>query len=98
MQQLIIEALGIDLLPEAEQEQAMTQWGGLVFTAVMSRALDQLSEGDQQEFERMMDAGEAPEKLFSYLGEKVPNFAEIVKEETKKVQKESEEMLGKYGM
>lgn len=98
MQQSIINALGIDLLSPQEQDAVMAQLGGLVFTAVMERTLDKLQEKDQKEFEGMMDNDETVEKLFDFLGNKIPNIQEIIKEEGEKIKKESEEMLSKFGM
>lgn len=98
MQQSIINALGIDLLSPQEQDAVMAQLGGLVFTAVMERTLDKLQEKDQKEFESMMDNDETVEKLFDFLGNKIPNIQEIIKEDGEKIKKESEEMLSKFGM
>jgi len=98
MQQSIIHALGINLLPPNEQDAVMAQLGGLVFTAVMEKSLDKLQEKDQKELEGMIDSDESVEKLFDFLGDKVPNIQEIIKEEAEKIKTESIEMVKGYGI
>lgn len=98
MQNEIVKALGIDLLTPSEQQEVMARVGGMIVSRVMERAMDVLTEGDQEEFEKMLDAGQDPDKLFEFLAGKIPNLMEIISEETEKVKKEGEDMLKSYGL
>lgn len=95
--QNIIEILGINSLPEEKQKEAMEKLGAIVYQEIMLRVLDILSEEDKDEFEKIIEKNPDPETMFSFLGEKISNFDEIVEEEAKKLRDESAEILNEIG-
>ena len=90
----IIKTLGIDTLPEDKQKEALEKLGELVYQEVMLRVLDVLSEEEKDEFEKLIEKTPDPELMFSFLALKVPNFEEIVNEETQKLKNETAEIMG----
>lgn len=90
----IIKILGIDSLPKEEQQEAMERLGAIVYQEVMLRVLDILNEEDKDEFEKLIEKTKDPEIMFSFLMGKIPNFEEIVNEESEKLKKESAELMG----
>jgi hypothetical protein len=95
--QNIIQILGIDKLPVEKQKDAMESLGGIVYQEVMLRALDEMSEADKDEFEKLIETNPDPETMFAHLASKVPNLEKIVEEEAQSLHEESADILGSIG-
>lgn len=80
--QKIGEEFGLSTLAPEKQEELLTRIGGIIYKAVLIRALDQMTESEQNEFESMLDQDKNPEELFAFLQEKVPTIEKIIKEES----------------
>lgn len=91
----IIELFNIKELPEDKQEETINRIGGIIFQSVLMRVLPMLSEEELADYEKLLDNNVAPDELMNYFGEKVPNFLEIIKEESENFQKEATEAFGK---
>jgi hypothetical protein len=87
IQKNIEEVLGIEGLSQEEQEDIVTRIGALIYQNVLMRALDKMSEEDQDEFEKILDKDATSEEIFSFLEEKVDNFKDIINEESLKFRK-----------
>jgi len=91
----IIELFNIADLPEDKQEETINRIGGIIFQSVLMRVLPMLSEEELADYEKLLDNNVAPDELMNYFGEKVPNFLEIIKEESENFQKEAAETFKK---
>jgi len=93
----IITTLGIDTLPVEKQKEAMERLGALVYQEVMLKVLEILTEEEKDEFEKVIEKDPSPELMFEFLGSKIPNFEDIVKEEAEKLREETKEIMGEIG-
>lgn len=84
------------LLPE-EREEIILRVGALVYQNVITRALEIMQEGDQDEFEKMLDQQNKPEEIFLFLNGKVQNFEEIIKEEAEKFKNKASGIMNQIG-
>ena len=84
----LVEMFELDKLPPEKALEMIDRLSKLVFQAVLVRALPLLSEEDFNEYERIIDTNEGGEVLFKFLGQKVPDFENMVKEETENLKKE----------
>lgn len=91
----IIELFNIKELPEDKQEETINKIGGIIFQAVLMRTLPLLSEEDLANYEKLLDSNVAPDELMNFFGEKIPNFLEIVAEESENFRNEAAEAFGK---
>jgi hypothetical protein len=94
LQQNIIKDLGLDGLPEEEQKEAFLKIGEIIFSGVLSRVLDELSDEEAAEFEKIIsETPDDEEKIMGFMREKVPTLDDIVKEEIAKFKKESADFM-----
>jgi len=93
----VVTILGIDTLPIGEQKGEMERLGTIVYGEVIERTLDILTEEDKDEFEKLIDINEDPEKMFEFLSDKIPDLEEIVKEEAEKLREENINIMDKIG-
>ncbi len=91
----IIELFNIKDLPEDKQEETINKIGGIIFQSVLMRTLPMLSEEDLANYEKLLDNDVAPDELMNFFGEKIPNFLEIVAEESENFRNEAAEAFGK---
>jgi len=90
LQQNIIKDLGLDVLPEKEQEEAILSIGRLIFTAVLIRVMEELDEKSKDEFDKLLAEKPDDEKaILDFLKSKIANLDEIVNEEVAAFKKES---------
>ena len=68
-----------------------------IYQNIMTRALEIMSEADQDEFEKMLDAQSGPEEIFVFLKNKVSNFEEIIKEEAEKFKNKATGIMNQIG-
>jgi succinate dehydrogenase flavin-adding protein (antitoxin of CptAB toxin-antitoxin module) len=62
---------------------------------VLMRALDQMSESEQDEFDAILEQDKGPEEIFAFLKEKVPTIESIIKEESDAFKNETQEAMAK---
>ena len=93
----IREILGINALPEEKQNEMMEKMGGLVYQEIMLRALDQLTEEEKDEFEKLITENNDPEAMFSYREKKVPDIENIAHEEAEKFKADSANIMSQIG-
>ena len=84
------------LLPE-EIEELVLRVGALIYQNIITRSLENMSDNDQDEFEKILDSKNKPEDVFIFLKNKVPNFEEIIKEESEKFRNKSSNIMDKIG-
>lgn len=92
--QNIIQDLGLDKLSAEEQAKALMEVGKIIFQRVILRVMDELSEEDKNEFDKLLDEKMNDETaILNFLQSKLPNFNEIVNEEVAGFKKESSELM-----
>lgn len=96
LQKNIIKDLGIENLPEKEQEEILLSIGRIIFQSVLIRVMDELTEKEKDKFEKILTEKQNDEKaILGFLQEKVPNLNEIVNEEVAKFKQESVDFMKK---
>lgn len=90
LQQNIIKDLGIDTLPEKEQEEALLRVGKIIFQSVLIRVMEQLNANEKDQFTKLLTEKPDDERaILDFLKSKIPNLNEIVNEEVASLKKES---------
>lgn len=87
----LIEALGLDKLPESKRNEILERATKLIFQGIMFKAIPSLSEEDQNELNRLLDEvekGGDDSKAWGFLQYKIDGFNKIIEEETQKVRDE----------
>lgn len=93
VRQNIIELFEIDKLPAEKQEETIDRIGKIIFQAVLLRVLPEMTEGDVKEYEKLIESNVGPDELMEFFFKKVPNFLQIVAEESENFRKEAGEIL-----
>jgi hypothetical protein len=81
--------LGIGDLPDEKKAELTQKMGSLVQRDVMMRVIDELSEADRDELEKLME--EHPDdfkKMYTFIENKVPDIDDIVKESVESLRSE----------
>lgn len=89
----IITLFGIDKLPEGEQEKTINDIGSIIFQNVLIRILPMLSEEDLAKYEKLVEDKVGADELMDFFFETIPEFLQIVTEESENFRKESAEVL-----
>ncbi len=79
LQQTLIDELGLSTLPPEKQEELLVKMTEVVLKRIFVETMEKLSEADQEEYSKMIDANAAPEEVEKYLTEKIANYDEMVK-------------------
>jgi len=87
----IIHLLGIEALPEEDKFALLDKMSAVLLTRVMLRLDDYITPENEAELNKL---GTDPIASFKYLSEKVPQFADILNEETVALKKEMMEAVG----
>jgi hypothetical protein len=93
----IMRALGVSELPLEKQHEAMEMFGEIIYKAILFRALENMSDQDKNEFEKILDADADMEAIFRFLATKVSDIDTIAKEEAGKLRNEDEELMSQIG-
>lgn len=97
IQKNITNALEIDSLPPEEQQEIILRVGAIIYQNVLIRVMEILTDSEQDEFEKLLDAGAKPEEIFSFLKDKVKDFEKIIDEEAAKFRDKSSSIMNKIG-
>ena len=92
IQKQLIEELGLASLPREKQEELLIKMTEVLLKRIFVETMEKLNDEDLKTYEKMVDAGEDPEKIGAFLKEKVYNYDAMVekiimdfKEEMKKI-------------
>ncbi|MDE2311475.1 MAG: hypothetical protein KGJ93_00090 [Patescibacteria group bacterium] len=77
----IIAQLGLEKLPDEEKAALLEQMVGWVEKRVFGKILASLAEADKARFLEIMESGDQAASE-EFLSQKVPNFAELLEQET----------------
>jgi hypothetical protein len=91
----ILNAFGLSGLPPEQQDEIVAKIGSTIFQGVLVKALETMSATEQKDLEaRLKEAGDAPDAVLAAMKDIIPNFAELVQEETTRLAEESRRILG----
>ena len=91
-QQNMIEELGLAALPPEMQEEITLKLGTLIYQAILIRALEVMTDEQKTALEKELET-KGDDALFPFLQKAVPNFNDIINEQTAKVKQDSVEFL-----
>ena len=94
MEANIIEALGLEPLPDEQKIKMVEMMSTVVQKRLMLRIMEQLSETDKDEFEKILGGEDADLAAAEFIKNRVPNFDEMIQEEIIKIK---QEMIEKFG-
>lgn len=98
LQENIIKNLGLDSLPEKEQEEALQSIGRIIFQSVLIRVMEELDDKGKDEFEKILSEKPNDESaILGFLQTKIPNLDEIVNNEVSKFKQESVDFMKAVG-
>ena len=97
IQKKIANTLDLGSLPPEEQQEIILRVGTLIYQNVMIRVMETMPAGNQDEFEKLLDQNAPPEKIFSFLSEKVKDFEKIIEEEAAKLKNKTDSIMGQIG-
>lgn len=85
----IIEDWGLGSLPPDKQADVVDRMGKMIYQAVLVRALDILSDKEQEEFDLVLDNDTStPQDVLTFLQSKIPTFDQLVIEERNSLKQE----------
>lgn len=94
IKQNIIKGLGLDALPEEAQERALESMSRIIFQNIIVNSLDELSEADQDAFEKLLSSdGVTGDAISEFLSQRIPNFNELVEKEVANFRNEAAEFV-----
>jgi len=88
IKQTIMDLFELDKMAPEKAAETVDRLGKLIFQAVLVRVLPILSEQDLAEYEKIVDSKEGGEVIFKFLGEKIPDFENIIMEEAESLRAE----------
>ncbi|MBP9715531.1 MAG: hypothetical protein KBD52_03535 [Candidatus Pacebacteria bacterium] len=94
----LVDLFELDKLPPEKSAEMLGRLSKLIFQSVLIRALPLLSEEDFTEYEKIVDANEGGDVLLKFLGEKVPDFENIILEEAETLRMEISEDFKSAGI
>lgn len=83
----IIALLNLDDLPESQRAMLLDKMVDVINGRLLFRVLDSLNANSRKEFEKAMEGDDGSE-LENFLTTKVPNFIDMISEETAKLKAE----------
>lgn len=87
----IVNMFELDKLSPEKAAEMTERLAKIIFQSVLVRVLPLLSEEDLGQYEKIVDSQEGGEAIFAFLGEKIPDFENIIAEEAESLK---EEMMG----
>lgn len=91
----LLKELGLGNLPEEDQTELMLSIGRIIQQNIIIRVLDELSDEDREEFDRLLGDNKDDGATLNFLKEKIKNLDGILEEEIKKFKQSSVELLNK---
>ncbi len=89
LEENIFKYFELDKLPPEQQQEVLLKIGRAIFEMILIRILNELSEEEQSEFEKIVNENPNNEEpVLKFLNEKIPNLNSIVEEEVVKFRDE----------
>jgi len=97
LEQNIKNALHIDKLSAEEQQEIIERVGVVIYQNVLMRVLPGMSDEQENEFERLLDANASPEEIFGFLNTNVPNLEQVIQEEAEQFRNKASNIMSQIG-
>jgi hypothetical protein len=94
VKQTLAQMLEIDKLSEEKQLEIMDKVSSVIFEAVMTRIVADMTEAEQDKFEGFLQGNPSPTDLMDKLKEERSDFDQILEEETAKFKEYAESAMG----
>jgi hypothetical protein len=88
LNQNIITALGLEALDDAKKIALLDKMGDLVQKRLVLRLVEQMTEAEKNEFEKLSEAESEPEKIAEFLQKCFPDFFAMAEEEVMRLKQE----------
>lgn len=98
IKETIIDLFDLDQMEPVQAAKLTDDLAQMIFQAVLVRVLPTFEDADMSEYEKIVEGNEGGEKLFQFLGEKVPNLSEMIQEEAELLRAELAEKFEKHGI
>lgn len=76
----LVEELGLQNMPLEQRTALLSQMSDVIMKAVWLKVMEQLSESQAMDLEKLFNAGD-PNAIVAYLKKEIPSFDEIVAHE-----------------
>jgi len=93
----ITKILDLEKLSGTEREDILIKIGSIIFQNVLARALEKISDKEQDEFEAILDKNADPEEIFEFLKSKVDDLDKIIEEEAIKFKDKASNIMSQIG-
>ena len=90
---MLVKALGIESLPLEKQEEIIGSAGAIIYQAVITRALEEMTDEVVDEFEKLTETEPTPDQMFAFFRQKIPNFDGMIEEEASLFIKDGEDLM-----
>lgn len=97
IQNNIIDILELENLPKEQAEEILMKTGALIYQNVLMRAVEEMTDEDQDNFEKILDNEGKPEEIFGFLKNTVKDFEKIIIEETEKFKNKTSNIMDQIG-
>lgn len=77
--QSIIDELGLQDFPKDKQEKILIKMTEVVLQRIFVETMDKLSQGDQEEYLKLVEQNATPEQLEKFLEGKIANYDGMIK-------------------
>ena len=84
----IVDLFDLDKMSPDKAVEMVNRLGKMVFQATLVRVLPMLSDAEMTEYEKIISSNQGGEVIFKFLGEKIPDFENIIKEESEALRAE----------
>lgn len=85
MNSILIKALGLEKASPEKQAEVVEAIGVVVYQAVITRAMEEMTDDKLDAFEKITDAEPTPELLINFFMKEIPNFEMMMREEAAKI-------------
>lgn len=90
-QKTLIDELGLGSLSQEKQDKLMIKMTEVVLKRIFVKAMEKLSEAEQEEYSKLIDQDVEPDQLETFLKEKISNYDEMVQKIIEDFKKEMKE-------
>ena len=84
----IIAELGLGSLSDEQKVALLNKMSDVIQKRLTLRVLDEMSEGDKKEFEKILEAEAGSTQTADFLQKVFPDFLQMVQEEIERLKKE----------
>lgn len=90
-QKTLIDELGLGNLSQEKQDKLMIKMTEVVLKRIFVKAMEKLSEAEQEEYTKLIDQDVEPDQLETFLKEKISNYDGMVQKTIEDFKKEMKE-------